>query len=115
MVRWPFLFILFICGIVLLYCWRFVRDLPAHRSAIEDFAGQRGLRVISVKRSYNHLRFLFGGIMLSNPARLYRVAVEDIEGNYGDIYVAFDSLLGPGKLVALEPQGLVLAPTQSKA
>lgn len=100
-------------GTIFLYCWRFVRDQPAHRSAIEDFAAQRGLRVILVKRSDNHLRFLFGGIMLSNLARLYRVAVEDIEGNRGDIYVAFDSLFGPGKLVALESQGLVLAPAQS--
>ena len=81
---------------------------------IESFSAQRGLRVISVKRSYNHLRFLFGGIILSNLARLYRVAVEDIEGNCGDIFVAFDSLVGPGKLVALEPQGLVLAPAQSE-
>jgi hypothetical protein len=99
------------CGAIVFSYWRSVRDLPAHRSAIDDFAEQRGLRIISVTRSYNHFRFLFRGIILSNLARLYRVAVEDIEGNHADIHVAFDSLFGPGKLVALEPQGLVLTPT----
>jgi hypothetical protein len=61
------------------------------------------------------VRFLFGGIILSNLARLYRVTVEDIEGTHADIHVAFDSLFGPGKLVALEPQGLVLTPAQSES
>ena len=108
-------FLLFMCVTIVFSCWRSVRDLPAHRSAIDDFAAQRGLRVIAVTRSYNHFRFLFGGIILSNLARLYRVAVEDIEGTHADIYVAFDSLFGPGKLVALEPQGLVLTPAQSES
>ena len=58
-------------------------------------------------RSSNHFRFLFRGVLLSDLARLYRVAVEDIEGNRADIHVAFD-VFNPGKLIALEPQGLVL-------
>ena len=108
-------FLLFVCSAIAFSYWRSVRDLPAHRSAIDDFAKLRGLRTISVTRSYNHFRFLFRGIILSNLARLYRVAVEDTEGNHADIYVAFDSLFGPGKLVALEQQGLVLTPALSES
>jgi hypothetical protein len=105
--RWTF-FLLFICPAAVFSYWRLVRDIPAHRSAIDDFAAHRGLRVIAVTRSHNHFRFLFGGIILSNLARLYRVTVEDIEGTHADIHVAFDSLFGPGKMVALEPQGLAV-------
>ncbi|WP_426413334.1 hypothetical protein [Bradyrhizobium ganzhouense] len=111
--RWAF-FLLFICTAAVFSYWRFVRDIPAHRLAIDDFAEQRGLRIISVTRSSNYFRFLFRGVLLSNLARSYRVVVEDIEGNRADIHVAFD-VFDHGKLIALEPQGLVLTPVSSKS
>jgi hypothetical protein len=81
-----------------------LRDFPTDRSAIDNFAGQRGLRIISVTRSYNFFRYWFRGM------RFYEVIGEDSESNRGDIHFGFDSLFGTGQLVVLEQQGLALAP-----
>jgi hypothetical protein len=86
-----------------------LQDFPTDRSAIDDFAGQSGLRIISVTRAYDFLRYRFRGI------RFYEVIGEDSEGNRGDIHVGFDSLFGPGQLVVLEQQGLTLPPPGGSA
>jgi hypothetical protein len=86
-----------------------LQDFPTDRPAIDNFAGQRGLRIISVTRSYNFLRHWFRGI------RFYEVIGEDSEGNRGDIHFGFDSLFGPGQLVVLKQHGLELTPPVGSA
>jgi hypothetical protein len=81
-----------------------LQDFPTDRAAIDNFAGQRGLRIIAVTRSYDFLRYWFRGI------RFYEAIGEDSDGNRGDIHFGFDSLFGPGQLVVLEQQGLALTP-----
>ena len=98
--------IFLICGAVA--CWLLLRERPTDRSAIDIFVQQRGLRIISLTRSYNIFRYWFRGVSINNTARLYDVAVEDSEGNQGDIRVVFDSLFGPGHLDVLEQRGLAL-------
>jgi hypothetical protein len=93
----------FIGVIVYVACvnWLLRRDAPTDRPAIDDFANEHDLRIVSVTRSSNFFSylFLFGG-------RLYEIAVENLEGRRGTIEVGFDSLLGPGRLIILEQQGI---------
>jgi hypothetical protein len=100
--------------------WLLKRERRTDRPAIDIFAKQRGLRVISVTRSYNYFRYWFRGINISNTTRVYEVAVKDSQGNLGDIYIGFD-LFGAGRLdvlelrsgqaKVLEPRRLALAPS----
>jgi hypothetical protein len=101
---------LIVCGAIVCVNWLLIRDRPTDRSAIDNFAEQRGLRIISVTRSYNFFRYWFRGISVDDAVRFYELTVEDSEGNRGDIHVAFDSLFGPGRLVVLEQRGLSLIP-----
>ena len=95
--------LVFIGVIVYVVCvnWLLRRAAPTDRPAVDDFANQHGLRIISVTRSSNFFRylFLFGG-------RLYEIAVEDFEGRRGTIELGFDSLLGPGRPIILGQQGI---------
>ena len=106
---------LIVCGAIVYVNWLLLRDCPTDRPAIDNFAEQRGLRVISVARSYNFFRYWLRGISVDNAVRLYWVTVEDSEGNRSDIHVAFDSLFGPGQLVVLEQEGLALTPPGGSA
>ena len=96
-------------GVVVCVSGLLLTDFPTDRSTIDNFAGQRRLRIISVTRSYSFLRYRFRGI------RFYEVIGEDSEGNRGDIHFGFDSSFGPGQLVVLEQQGLQLTPPGGSA
>jgi hypothetical protein len=104
-----FIVSLIVCGAIVYINWLWIRDRPADRSAIDDFAEQRGLRIISVTRSYNFFRYLLRGISVGNTVRFYVVAVEDSEGTRGDIRLAFDSLFSHGQVEVLESEGLARA------
>lgn len=93
--------------------WFLLRGRPTDRSAIDLFAKQHGLRIVSVARSYNIFRYWFRGISVTNTARFYDIAVEDSEGNQGNIQLVFDSLLAPRRLDVLGQQGLTLTPSGS--
>ena len=108
LIFWP-VFVIASAAIVYVN-WLLLRDRPTDRTAIDIFAKQHGLRIISVTRSYSHFRYWFRGISVSNTARLYDLAVEDSGGSRGDIHVAFDSLFSTGQLDVLEQHGLTLAP-----
>jgi hypothetical protein len=110
-----FIVSLIVCGAIVYTNWLWIRDRPADRSAIDNFAAQRGLRIISVTRSYNFFRYLLRGISVGNAVRFYVVAVEDSEGTRGDIRLAFDSLFSHGQVEMLEPEGLALAPSSGLA
>ncbi len=59
------------------------------------FAMQRGLRIISVARSYDCYRCFIRRMILkglSSVSRFYEITLEDSEGSRGDLYVAFDPL-----------------------
>ena len=99
--------LLFVGGGACAY-WLLLRDRPADEFAIVVFASQRGLRVISMSRSYNYFRFWLQGISVSNIARLYDVEVESRNGSKGDIQLAFDSLFGNEQPILLDQQVLVM-------
>jgi hypothetical protein len=101
---------LILCGAIVCISWSLLRGRATDRPAIDVFAEKRGLRIISVKRSYNVWRYWLRGIGVANAVRFYVVAVEDSEGTRGDIHLAFDSLFGRGQVEVLEPQGLALTP-----
>jgi hypothetical protein len=113
----PFFWLLFliVCGAIVYINWLLLRDCPTDRYAIDNFAGQRGWRIISVTRSYNFLRYWFRGTGVDNAVRFYEVLAENAEGDRGDIHVAFDSLFGPGQLVVLEQHGLAPTPPGGSA
>ena len=93
--------------------WLLIRERPTDRPAIENFAKERGLRIISVTRSYNYYRYFFRGIVvstISSVTRLYDIEVEDSGGNYSEVHIAFEPLFGSGKLDVLEPKGLESVP-----
>jgi hypothetical protein len=103
------------------YRW-LLRERPEDRSAIDFFAEQRGLRVISVERTSKFFRYWFRGFNLSSVARIYVVTVEDFEGSRADVHVVFDpwtldalfgsvddAWFGSPELEVLKPRGLALA------
>jgi hypothetical protein len=106
--HWPPFLI--VCGAAVCLIWLLLRDRPTDRSAIDIFAKQRGLRIISVTRSYNIFRYWFRGISVNNTARFYDVAVEDSEGNHGNVQIAFNSLFASGQVDVLDQQGLAPIP-----
>jgi hypothetical protein len=98
------------CAAIVCINWSLLRSRPTDRPAIDVFMEQRGLRVISLARSYNVLHYWFRGIGVGNAVRVYVVAVEDFEGTRGKVHLAFDSLFGHGQIEVLEPQRLALPP-----
>jgi len=112
------LFLMILGGGTIAYLyWLLIRSRPADQRAIDIFTMQRGLRVISVTRSYNYFRYLIRGIAngLSSTTRFYDIAVEDSEGSRGDIHIAFDPLFGSGQLTVLKSEGLLVAPRDELA
>jgi hypothetical protein len=112
------LFLIILAGVGVYVYRHLMRDRPTDRSAIDIFAMQSGLRVISVTRPYSYFRYFFRGIgagSLSGITRFYVVAAEDSEGNRGNIHVAFDPLFGTGQPAVLESQGLILRPPSELA
>jgi hypothetical protein len=67
------------CGAIVYVNWLLIRDRPTDRSAIDNFAEQRGLRIISVTRRYNFFSYWFRGISVDDAVRFYEVTVEDSE------------------------------------
>jgi len=112
-------FFLMILGGAFAYLyWLSVRSRPADQRAIDIFAMQHGLRIISITRSYNYFRYFIrrmGVDGLSSMTRFYEIAAEDSEGSQGDLHVAFDPLFGSGQLAVLESKGLLLASPDESA
>jgi hypothetical protein len=101
---------LIVFGAIVCISGLLIRVRPADRSAIDNFAEQHGLRIISVTPSYNIFRYWSRGISGGDVIRSYKANVENSEGNRGNIHVAFDSLFDPEQLVMREQQGLTLTP-----
>jgi hypothetical protein len=60
------LFLIILGGAILYGYWRFIQDRPTDRPAIEVYAKQNGLRIVSVTRSYKYwryFRYYFSGYM----------------------------------------------------
>jgi hypothetical protein len=107
-------FLIILAGVGIYLYRHLMRDRPVDRSAIDSFAEQSGLRIISVTRSYNYFRFFLlenGTRGLSSITRFYHVAAEDYEGHRGHFNVAFDPLFGSGQPTVLGSQGLTQDPS----
>jgi hypothetical protein len=102
--------LLIVCGAIVGVIGLLLRVRPTDLSAIDNFAGQRGLRIVTVTRSHHFFRDWLRGISVDNAARSYGVTVENPEGHRGDIHVAFDAPPGFRQLVVSDPQGLVFDP-----
>jgi hypothetical protein len=115
---------LIVLGVVGIYAYRrFVQDRPTDRPAIEDYAEQNSLRIVSVTRSQNYWRYFgyhFSGYLfrerrtrgISGLARLYDVVVVNSEGDRGSLHVVFDPFLGP-QMNVLYSKGPALIPPQT--
>jgi len=80
---------------------------PSQRSAIEDYASSKGLRVVEVIESGNHwFYWLRGKLLLSNIARIFVVDVEAIDGSRHRIHVAFEPWGNKPMQVLLEQRAL---------
>src|SRR5580698_1055082 len=86
-----------------------LQERDADRSAIDLFAKQNRLRVISIVRSSNYFYSWVRGITVGSFVRRYGIDAEDSEGNRGEIRVAFDALFGSGQLQVLDQRGFSFA------
>jgi hypothetical protein len=116
---------LVILGGAIFYGYRhFIQDRPTDRPAIEVYAKQNGLRIVSVTRSHNYFRYFgyyFSGYMfrgirtggLSSFSRFYDVVVVDSEGNHASVHVVFDPFFGPRMDVLYSKGSAVVPPSGS--
>jgi hypothetical protein len=92
---------LLLAGWLFIYWWTY-RPRPSDVRAINDWAAENELRVISVSHYWRQLWWMRRGLSLSTFARFYLVVADHPDGTgKREIYVAFDPLR-PDELKALE-------------